>query len=90
MKRYIQQLILRKMKTTRTIIVFLTVIFLSGCEGLFDPLKEDAPHLITAETLYNNLDGFEAGLNGLYALVRLERTELNNYLGSHWIACLMQ
>ncbi|MDQ1296176.1 MAG: hypothetical protein QG611_154, partial [Bacteroidota bacterium] len=75
------------MKTIRIIIVFLTMIFLSGCDDLFDPLKEEAPHLISAETLFKNLDGFEAGLNGLYALVRLERTELNNYLGSHWIAC---
>jgi len=87
MNRNTQQLKLRKMKATKTIIVFLTTIFLSGCAGLFDPLKEDAPHLITAETLYKNLDGFEAGLNGLYALVRLERTELNDYLGSHWISC---
>lgn len=73
------------MKTTKIISVLLLIVLLSGCNNLFDPLKEESPHLITAETLYKNLDGFEAGLNGLYALVRLERTGLNDYLGAHWL-----
>jgi starch-binding outer membrane protein, SusD/RagB family len=38
-----------------------------------DELIEKPPHLITSETLYVNLSGFDAGLNGLYALVRMER-----------------
>lgn len=73
------------MKTTKIISVLLLMVFLSGCESLFDPLKEESPHLITAETLYSNLTGFEAGLNGLYALVREERSGLNDYFGASWI-----
>ncbi|WP_262246900.1 RagB/SusD family nutrient uptake outer membrane protein [Parapedobacter soli] len=47
----------------------------AGCsQGWLD---ETPPHLITAETLYTNLDGFEAGLNGLYSLVRREREAVN-------------
>jgi hypothetical protein len=36
-------------------------------------LGEDPPHVIVADNLYDNLAGFEAGLNALYAQVRLER-----------------
>jgi starch-binding outer membrane protein, SusD/RagB family len=38
-----------------------------------DMLDENPPHLITSETLYTSLAGFDAGLNGLYSLVRMER-----------------
>ncbi|NJN27352.1 MAG: hypothetical protein HC819_15945 [Cyclobacteriaceae bacterium] len=42
-----------------------------GCSE--DYLIEEPPHIITAESLYKNLEGFETGLNGLYALVWEER-----------------
>lgn len=40
-------------------------------------LEERPPHLITTETLYTSLAGFESGLNGLYSLVRKEREGLD-------------
>jgi hypothetical protein len=46
-----------------------------GCSK--DLLNENPPHIISTETLYKNLSGFEAGLNGLYSLVRQEREGLN-------------
>ncbi len=63
-------------------IVLLTTGVMGGCST--DLLNEKPPHLITSETLYTTLDGFEAGLNGLYALVRQERQgrESDNFLRS--------
>jgi starch-binding outer membrane protein, SusD/RagB family len=58
----------------------LLLLFVYGCSD--DLLNEKPPHLITTETLYTSLDGFETGLNGLYDLVRQERTGLNN--NSSW------
>ena len=46
-------------------------VILSACSD--DWLDEKPPHLITTESLYTSLAGFETGLNGLYALVREER-----------------
>lgn len=60
------------MKTINLIIVLSVVILYIGCD-IADTLEEKPPHLITTETLYTNLDGFETGLNGLYTLVRQER-----------------
>jgi len=56
----------------------LVFIFISSCNE--DLLEEKPPHLITSETLFTNLAGFEAGLNGLYAEVRREKEEA---FGSH-------
>ena len=56
------------------------LLFFSGCQD--DLLSEKPPHLITTETLYSSLDGFETGLTGLYSLVRQERTGLDN--NSSW------
>lgn len=62
-------------------IIFAACIVLSiGCSD--DLLNEKPPHLITTETLYTSLEGFETGLAGLDALVRLERTGLDN--NSNW------
>lgn len=58
-------------KKLGTLILIISISLLSGCEK--DILEEKPPHLITSETLYVNLTGFEAGLNGLYSLVRMER-----------------
>ncbi|WP_170252540.1 RagB/SusD family nutrient uptake outer membrane protein [Adhaeribacter aerolatus] len=73
------------MKTKNIATFLLILVLFSGCKDLFQNLDEETPHLITAESLYKNLEGFEAGLNGLYALVREERSGLNDYLGAHWI-----
>ncbi|QNL48808.1 RagB/SusD family nutrient uptake outer membrane protein [Olivibacter sp. SDN3] len=54
------------------IVVFIAIFLVESCSH--DKwLGEHPPHLITTETLYTSLDGFEAGLNGLYSLVRGER-----------------
>lgn len=68
-----------KLKIAILINICLPLLFLGCSEQL---LEEIPPHLITTETLYTNLDGFEAGLNGLNALVRMESTGLNN--NSSW------
>ncbi|MEX0772805.1 MAG: RagB/SusD family nutrient uptake outer membrane protein [Balneolales bacterium] len=52
------------------IALFAVVINVLGCAS--DWLDEDPPHILTVETVYSDLEGFEAGLNGLYAEVRRE------------------
>ncbi len=49
----------------------IMLILLFGCSE--DLLKENPPQIISTESLYTTLDGFEAGLNGLYATLREER-----------------
>src|SRR5690554_7136935 len=56
--------------------IVIFAIILNGCSS--DWLEEKPPHLITAETLYTNLEGFETGLNALYAMVRVEREGLTS------------
>jgi hypothetical protein len=55
--------------------VLLVILLLSACSE--DILMENPPHIQTAETIYTSLDGFESGINGLYALVRQEREGLS-------------
>jgi len=52
-------------------IAICSVLLAWGCSDKW--LEEQPPHLITTESLYTTYDGFETGLNGLYALVREER-----------------
>jgi len=52
----------------KTIAILTVVILFAGCSEDF--LKEGPPHLITTVTLYTSYNGFQSGLNGLYALVR--------------------
>lgn len=54
-----------------TIILLTLLLVFSGCSDSW--LEEEAPHLITTETLYTTWEGFEYGLNGLYGLTRQER-----------------
>lgn len=61
------------MKKILSIILALTVIVVADSCSDDKWLQEMPPHLITTETLYTSLSGFEAGLNGLYSLVRGER-----------------
>jgi hypothetical protein len=61
-------------------ILYITVslmlsIILSGCSD--DWLDEKIPHIMSTETIYGNIDGFEIGLNGLYGLVREEYENKN-------------
>lgn len=69
------------MKRNNHILLLISAVFLlSGCSQ--DWLDEKPPHLITTESLYASYEGFETGLNGLYALVRQERDgrSSTNYL----------
>ena len=52
----------------KTLLIFL---LLFGCSE--DILKETPPHLISSETLFQELGGFESALNGLYNLARYAR-----------------
>lgn len=60
-----------KTKSLHIVTVLGLMLIVPGCSE--DYLNEDPPHLITTESLYSSLEGFETGLNGLYALVREER-----------------
>ncbi len=54
------------------IILFVTFMLTAvGCSDDF--LDQELPHLIAPDNLFVNEEGFDAGLNGLYALVRMER-----------------
>lgn len=61
------------MKTLKyNIIVIVTLLLVaSGCSE--DILNEKTPSIVTANSLFLDLAGFEAALNGLYANVRMER-----------------
>ncbi len=59
-----------KTKSINIITVISFVIFLAGC-GI-NSLEEKPQHLITSETLYTSLAGFETGINGAYSLIRRE------------------
>lgn len=61
-----------KNKINKTLII-LSVLTLVAFSCSKDFLEEDPPHLISTETLYTSMAGFEAGLNGVYNLVRMER-----------------
>ena len=52
-------------------IMLFSILMITACTK--EQLEEKPPHLITSETLFANVAGFEAGLNGLYAQVRRER-----------------
>jgi hypothetical protein len=52
-------------------IMLFSILMITACSK--QQLEEKPPHLITSETLFTNVAGFEAGLNGLYAQVRRER-----------------
>jgi hypothetical protein len=60
-----------KINTIYKATIFSVAVLLTGCAEKW--LEENPPHLISTESLYTSLAGFEAGLNGLYTLVRQER-----------------
>ena len=66
-----------KIKILKLIAIVSIVISFIGCET--NLLNEKPPHLITSETLFSSLAGFETGLNGAYSLVRLAINEQTNF-----------
>lgn len=71
-------------KNILKIATVLIAILFFGCTE--DLLTEQPPNIITAESLYKDLEGFETGINGLYSLVRQEREGMN---GSNGLRCEM-
>ena len=64
------------MKAIKNIVIILiSMAGFGSCSK--DRLNENPPNFTTAEALYTSVDGFEAGMNGLYSLVREERNGLN-------------
>ncbi len=57
-------------KTLNITLALICLISIHGCKK--SVLNENPPDIIAAETLLKNYDGFEAGVNGLYSLVRQE------------------
>jgi hypothetical protein len=57
-----------KILLSNIIKVALATILVAGCSK--DTLVEDPPNILAAQTIFKNLDGFEAGLNGLYNIAR--------------------
>lgn len=49
-----------------------TLLCFAGCSK--NVLKEDAPNILVADNLFVNKEGFQAGLNGLYAEARRMRS----------------
>jgi len=62
------------MKTIKIISIACIFIILTGCDDLLNnsSLNENPPHLITSQSLYTTLDGFQLGINGLYSKARDE------------------
>lgn len=56
----------------------LILTLFSGCE---DMLEKFPPHIIVNENLFTDLNGFEIGLNGVYATMRSEREGQNLWFG---------
>ena len=56
---------------TKICLAALLLALLSCSEDLLD---EQTPQIITTQSLYTSFDGFQAGVNGLYAQARQERT----------------
>jgi len=63
------------MKKIITLLIVFTALFSMSCSD--DLLDENPPNLIYSGALYSNLSGLEAGINGLYSLMRYEREGLD-------------
>jgi hypothetical protein len=66
---------MNSIKSIIKILLSLILILTFGCSE--DVLVEDPPHIISPTTLYQDLEGFETGLNGLYAQWSRERSGVN-------------
>jgi len=60
-----------KIKSLNIVAGALLLILAIGCSK--DLLDEKPPQIISTESLYSTLAGFDAGINGLYATLREER-----------------
>jgi hypothetical protein len=60
-----------KRKLLSGICLLALIIFFIGCAK--DTLVENPPNLMSSNSLYSSLEGYELGLNGLYGLVREAR-----------------
>jgi hypothetical protein len=58
-------------KVSQFTIVFLLAILTLGCSEEY--LAEDPPDVMSARNLYESKEGFEMGINALYALARIEK-----------------
>src|SRR4051812_33866842 len=67
------------MKRIKLILILALALAYSSCTK--EKLNELPPSFITADLLYLSGEGFEAGINGLYSLVREERDGLNYTTG---------
>ena len=56
-------------------LLIVSIVLCASCAK--ERLIESPPNFITADLLYSSVEGFDAGLNGLYSLVRDERNGLN-------------
>ena len=77
------------MKSIKRIFLIISVtLFTVSCSD--DYLIQETPHFISPDNLYTDEAGFDAGLNGLYALVRSERGgvagDSNNLVASMMMA----
>lgn len=61
------------MKTLNYKITFIALLILITTSCSEDILNEKTPSIVTANSLFLDIAGFEAALNGLYARVRMER-----------------
>ncbi len=61
------------MKTIIKNITLFAIILAGLLSCSNNVLDENPPHILSGETLYTNLAGFEAGLNGLYNIARHHR-----------------
>lgn len=68
---------MKKILNTLSGLILITAVF--SCSE--DKLVERPPHFVTADVLYTSVEGFDAGINGLYSLVRKERDGLNYTTG---------
>lgn len=62
-------------KINRVFVAMVSMACLAACSK--GRLVESPPNFITADVLYTTVAGFDAGLNGLYSLVRDERNGLS-------------
>ena len=72
----------------KTIAILTVILLFAGCSEDF--LNEEPPHIISTVTLYSSYNGFQSGLNGLYALVRQEyqgMTGASNHLRKDMWMC---
>lgn len=63
------------MKQIKYLIITTVFLGLGSCKKTL--LDEIPPHFTTADLLYSSVEGFEAGINGLYSLVSQERNGIN-------------